>query len=370
MENVRLSVSDFLASTNQTLEYAYPSVEIVGEVQSFKVNQNKYVFFDLKDADGSVGCFMMVFQLRMALEDGMKVVVTASPKVTQWGKFSLTVRQIMPLGEGSMKRNFELLVAKLDKEGLFDETRKRLLPRIPSHIGVIASAESAGYADFIKIVNERWGGINIEVRHVTVQGADAPEQVIAALKLFNEQAQPPQLIAILRGGGSADDLSAFNDELLARAIAASRVPTITGVGHEVDTTLADMVSDVRAATPTNLAQIIVPNKNDVSISILQQRKLVRQHISDKFEAIKERIRHQQKHIEHTVGSSLRSYEEKIRMIKLQTSQLNPENILKRGYAQLRNNQGAIVYSASVGEELHVETAREIIKTEVKDVKKR
>jgi exodeoxyribonuclease VII large subunit len=141
MANVRLSVSDFIASANQTLEYAYSPIEIVGDVHSFKINQGKYVFFDLKDETGSISCFMMVFQLRMALEDGMKVVVTATPKLTQWGKFSVTVKHITPLGEGSLKRNFELLVAKLDKEGLFDGARKRFLPKIPSHIGVVASVD-------------------------------------------------------------------------------------------------------------------------------------------------------------------------------------------------------------------------------------
>ena len=121
--NPQFSVSDFIALTNQTLEYAYPSVDIEGEVSSFKVNQGKFVFFDLKDAGASVGCFMMLFQLRVPIEDGMKVVVTASPKLTQWGKFSLTVRAIRPSGEGSLKKSFELLKAKLDKEGLFAPER-------------------------------------------------------------------------------------------------------------------------------------------------------------------------------------------------------------------------------------------------------
>ena len=113
MEKLRLGVSDFIALANQTLEYAYPSVEVEGEVASFKVNQGKFVFFDLKDAGGTVGCFMTVWQLRTPIEDGMKVIVTASPKLTQWGKFSLTVRAIRPSGEGALKKSFELLKAKV-----------------------------------------------------------------------------------------------------------------------------------------------------------------------------------------------------------------------------------------------------------------
>ncbi|HET8883963.1 MAG TPA: exodeoxyribonuclease VII large subunit, partial [Candidatus Saccharimonadales bacterium] len=174
----QLSVSDFIALTNQTLEYAYPSIEVEGEVASFKVNQGKYVFFDIKDAGGSVGCFMTVWQLRVPIEDGMKVVVTATPKLTQWGKFSLTVRAIRPSGEGSLKKSFELLRAKLDKEGLFAAERKRVLPGLPQHIAVISSAQAAGYADFIKIIGDRWGGLQIDVASVQVQGASAPDQMI------------------------------------------------------------------------------------------------------------------------------------------------------------------------------------------------
>src|ERR1700744_4751940 len=159
MENTLLSVSDFIALTNQTLEYAYPLVTIEGEVSSFKVNQGKFVFFDLKDEGGSVGCFMMAFQLRLPIEDGMKVIVTASPKLTQWGKFSLTIRSIRPSGEGALKKSFDLLKEKLDKEGLFAPERKRTLPTVPRHIGVSTSTEAAGYADCFKMVNQRWGGL-------------------------------------------------------------------------------------------------------------------------------------------------------------------------------------------------------------------
>ena len=109
MENTLLSVSDFIAVTNQTLEYAYPSVQVEGEVSSFKINQEKYVFFDIKDAGGSIGCFMTVWQLRVPIEDGMKVIITATPKLTQWGKFSLTVKSVRPSGEGALKKSFEIL---------------------------------------------------------------------------------------------------------------------------------------------------------------------------------------------------------------------------------------------------------------------
>ena len=203
-KTILFGVSDFIALTNQTLEYAYPSVAIEGEVASFKVNQGKWVFFDLKDEQSSVGCFMSLYSLRVPIQDGMKVIVTASPKLTNWGKFSLTVRAIRPVGEGALKKSFELLKAKLEGEGLFAPERKRSLPQVPHHIGVISSTQAAGYADFVKILNDRWGGIKIDVAQVQVQGEAAPDQIIRAIRYFNEQAELPEVLVVIRGGGSAD----------------------------------------------------------------------------------------------------------------------------------------------------------------------
>jgi exodeoxyribonuclease VII large subunit len=263
METTPLSVHDAVALINQTLEYAYPTIVVEGEVSSFKVNQQKYVFFDIKDERATLNCFMMVFQLRTPIEDGMRVRVVAQPKITQWGKFSLTVREVQPVGEGNLKRSFELLYAKLDKEGLFAAERKRSVPSLPGHIAVISSTQAAGYADFIKILNERWGGVEVTVAHTVVQGIEAPKQIIQALSYLNQLAELPDVIVIVRGGGSLDDLSAFNDEPLVRAIATSRVPVVTGIGHKVDTTLADLAADRRAATPSNAAMLVVPDRQDM-----------------------------------------------------------------------------------------------------------
>lgn len=360
-QSLRFSVSDFLASLNQTLEYAYPSIEIEGEVASFKVNQNKYVFFDLKDTGGSVGCFMTVWQLRVPIEDGMKVIIRAVPKVTQWGKFSLTVQSIRPSGEGSLKKSFELLVAKLDKEGLFAPERKRSLPSLPVHIGVISSTQAAGYADFVKILDDRWGGMRVDVAHVQVQGEAAPDQMIRAIKHFNSQEALPEILVIIRGGGSADDLSAFNDEILVREIAASRIPTVVGVGHEVDETLADMVADVRAATPSNAAQLIVPDKRE----IIQSVRHLRRHMISRLEyAIEEK--------EHSLHDSLRDAARKIER-KLQATEqelsmrrqvleaFDPHAVLARGYALVRGDE-------KPGGVIEIEKADKLITAEVTYVK--
>ena len=207
----------------------------------------------------------------------MKVIVRATPKVTAWGKFSLTIQTIRPSGEGSLKKSFDLLKAKLEKEGLFAQERKRTLPKLPTHIGVISSTQAAGYTDFITILNNRWGGLKVDVAHVQVQGLTAPEQIIRAIRHFNEQKNVPEVLVIVRGGGSADDLAAFNDEPLVREIAASRIPTLVGVGHEVDVTLADMAADVRAATPSDAARLVVPDRREFagSLEYLVQRILER-----------------------------------------------------------------------------------------------
>lgn len=357
------SVSDFVASLNQTIEYAYPIVEIEGEVANFKINQGKWVFFDLKDETTSVGCFMSLYNLRVQVEDGMKVLVRASPKVTQWGKFSLTIQSIRPSGEGSIKKSFELLKAKLEKEGLFAAERKRTLPEIPNYVGVISSVQAAGYADFVKIIDERWGGLRVDVAHTQVQGASAADQIIRAIKYFNEKEVLPEVLVIIRGGGSADDLNVFNDELLVREIASSRIPTLVGVGHEIDKTLADLVADVRAATPSNAAQILVPDRRELVASLrhLVGRILLRmeQFVTDIDDESKQLLRH---------GLSMLNARADILFNQVVTQRqvlvaYDPRAVLKRGYAMIRGQ-------AIPGKCITIERQQDTIIAEVKDVSRK
>lgn len=362
MENVRLSVSDFVALVNQTLEYAYPTVAVEGEVAEFRVSQGKWVTFKLKDDEALIECFIPLFQLRVPVENGMKVLVTAAPRLNgKWGKFSLNVRTVQPVGEGSIKKGFELLKAKLEAEGLFAPERKRPLPRLPQRIGVITSTESAAYADFCKIINERWGGLSVEVAHTQVQGAPAADQIIRALRHFNNLETPPDVVVIIRGGGSAEDLMTFNDELLAREIAASRVPTLVGVGHEVDNTLADMVADRRAATPTNAAEIVVPDKREIIRSARQQATSVGHQLA---QAIDHHAAHTKEQLEmafRRIRERLDDHFEHLATLRLVIAQANPENILKRGYAVLR---GEVQPGAAV----EIETYTSYVTAEVKDVR--
>ncbi len=255
-------VSDFVAALNQTLEFAYPYIEIEGELSNFHVSKNKWVYFDLKDETASLKCFATIFSLPGPLEDGMIVRATGNPRLHPLYNFSFQVQAVQPVGEGALKRAANLLAAKLEKEGLFDPSRKRPLPYPPRRVALITAGDSAAYADFVKITNARWGGMVITHYNVLVQGEKAPGEIVSALKQANETEQLAEVIVLIRGGGSAEDLAAWNDERVVRAVAASRVPTLVAIGHEVDVSLAELAADRRASTPSNAAELLVPDKRE------------------------------------------------------------------------------------------------------------
>ncbi|MFV0485157.1 MAG: exodeoxyribonuclease VII large subunit [Candidatus Saccharimonadales bacterium] len=356
------TVSDFQAICNQILDNAFAGVIIEGEVASFKINQGKFVFFDLKDENSSVGCFMMQFALRFPLEDGMKIRIKATPKITTWGKFSLTVQAIVPVGEGSLKKSFELLKKKLTGDGLFDPAKKRPLPDVLSKIGVISSAQAAGYADFCKILDERWGGLQVQTAHTQVQGMAAADQIIKALKYFNERNEV-QIIAIIRGGGSADDLAVFNDEQLVRAIAASRIPVITGIGHEVDESLSDLAADIVASTPSNAAQILTKDKHAEIANLHSEIKRLRGFVENKIDTTMNDGRRDMVAVARDIASKIAAYKSKVESYIQVIEQLNPEKVLERGYALI---SGKI----EQGSTIEITTAKHQIKAEVQNVASR
>ena len=336
MEN--LTPTEFVAVVNQTLEYAYSSVTLVGEVAEFKVNQGKWVFFNIKDAETSIPCFMTLWNLTVPVEDGMKVVVRGTPKLTKWGKFSFTVTKIAPMGEGALKKAFEILKKKLTDEGLFDVKRKRSIPEDLTRLGVISSVDAAGYADFVKIINARWGGMKVLVAHTQVQGLDAPEQIIRALKYFNENTDV-QMIAMIRGGGSRDDLACFNDEALVRAVAASRIPVIAGIGHEIDESLVDLAADVRASTPSNAAEMLTRDR--------------------KTENIREKILMMRQRMMSEINMLQSEVMQKKRLIET----LNPERILRQGYAIVKGD-------FEIGNVVKITTFDKETEAEIKKIKER
>ena len=354
------SVSDFIATSNDIFEKSFPSVLIEGEISSFKVNQNKFVFFDLKDEESVLGCFMTVWQLHFPLEDGMKVIAQVKPKLTNWGKFSLTVEKITPKGEGSLKKSLEILKEKLTREGLFDESRKRRIPQDLQKVVVISSTQAAGYADFIKIINERWGGLKIIVAHTQVQGMAASDQIIRAIDFLNSQSELPDVIAIIRGGGSADDLAVFNDEKLVRAVANSRVPIITGIGHEIDQSLCDLAADFAASTPSNVAQILTPNKFDEMRFLRSKILRTNDLLLSKIAELKKTNREKNQEIRDRILQNILDQKREIQAKKRILESYNPQNILAKGYALI---SGEI----ATGKEITIKTIDKTITAEVKNV---
>lgn len=358
----KLTPTELISLINQTLEYAYSSVVLVGEVSSFKVNQGKWVFFDIKDEESNINCFMTLYQLRMPLEDGMKVMVRGIPKITKWGKFSFTVQAIQPVGEGSIKKALELLKKKLTAEGLFDPAKKRPMPENLSKVGVISSTQAAGYADFVKILNERWGGLKVFTAHTQVQGLDAADQIIRAIQYFNEH-NNVEIIAIIRGGGSADDLAVFNDENLVRAIAASKIPVITGIGHEVDESLADLAADIRASTPSNVAQMLTKDRKaeiaKLESTISRVKQVILTNINNAIRENDQKVTKISRDIVVKITTLSDMIKQKIRLIEA----LNPEKVLKQGYAIISGK-------VSPGERIKITTADKIAEAEITKVEKK
>lgn len=360
--NQVLTVSEFLNALNETMGFAFPEVVVQGEVSSFKVNQGKWVFFDVKDQESTLGCFMTLYQLKTPLEDGMQVRVIGTPKLTKWGKFSFTVKRVELAGEGALKRAFLLLQKKLNDEGLFAPERKRPLPQYPKSIGLVASGQSAAYADFIKILSQRWGGLNIQLADVQVQGAAAPDQVVNAIRQFNEAADPVDVLVVIRGGGSLEDLQAFNTEDVARAIAGSRIPTIVGVGHEVDVSLADMAADVRAATPTDAARIVVPDRvamageldsrtarmeQHIRQNLLRREQFLLNHVTRMERFVRqpiERLARAAINLRRDLGTierTLQLREQKLEGLVRNLKNVDPKAVLARGYSMVRQGDKLI-----------------------------
>jgi exodeoxyribonuclease VII large subunit len=361
MGNDAITVSEFNSLLNQTLTFAYPEVVVEGEVSSFKINQGKWIFFDLKDEHNLVGCFMTIYQLKTELEDGMLIRVKAIPQLTKWGKFSLTVKEVELAGEGSVKRAFEMLKSKFEKEGLFLEDRKRELPLYPQRVGLVTSNQAAAFNDFITILDDRWSGLDVEHIQVQVQGPSAPDQISKAIEHMNMFGSYDVLV-VIRGGGSAEDLQAFNSEEVVRAIYASNIPTLVAIGHEDDITLSELVADVRGATPTDAARRLVPDKNELleKIGAIQLRNFnMLEGISAKgrsvldsfYYSIEARINNMRHSAtdSHTrsINSIDRHMQAVLSVIQLQRKllkSLDPSAILSRGYSITRVN-GKVIKSS-------------------------
>lgn len=341
-KTLELSVSQFVDLFNQTMDLAYPSVVITGELANFRISRNKWVYFDLKDDYSSLKFFGTVYQLPGPLEEGLMLKVRGQPRLHNLYGFSLNVINIRPTGEGSIKKAADLLKQQLAKEGLFEEARKRQLPYPPEYIGLITSKQSAAYADFIKIINVRWPGVKVRLIDVQVQGEAAPSQIVSALEQFNSEPELPEVIVVIRGGGSAEDLVAFNTEEVTRAIASSRVPTMVAIGHEIDVSLAELAADKRASTPSNAAELLVPEQS----SYLKQLEILRADLDTRLinliKTSKNDLSYNASLIHGLLTELIKNARTKLDGQAALITAYNPEAVLRRGYAIVKNASGTIL----------------------------
>jgi len=279
------------------LEDALPmGVWIEGELSNVARPASGHVYFTLKDAGAQVRCAMFrtaASRLRFRPTDGMHVLMRAKVGLYEArGEFQLVADHMEPAGEGALQREFEQLKARLGAEGLFDAERKRALPAYPKRIGVITSPSGAAVRDVLSVLGRRFGLADVDVLPVPVQGREAPPAIAAMLRRASASGRYDVLL-VTRGGGSLEDLWAFNDEAVARAIHASAVPVVSAVGHEVDFTIADFVADLRAATPSAAAELLVPDAGDLERRLDRLRQRMATLIARRLQAAAQRADHWQ-----------------------------------------------------------------------------
>lgn len=368
------SVSEFVQYLRGVLESAVGSVAIQGEVTGFRISNDRFVWFDIKDDGSNLNCFMLKNELSTLLEDGMEIKVLAMPSLfVKSGKFHLRVHALELMGEGALQQAFEALKKKLLSEGLFAQERKRPIPMYPETIGLITSPDAAAYTDVLKILQNRWAGLLIKHFPVKVQGLGAPKTIVEAFSYFNTQ-DNVDVIILTRGGGSLEDLQTFNSEEVARAVAGSAIPVVCGVGHERDESLAEYVADVRASTPSNAAERVVPDKKEIvlriqrvvddiltSVEQIQERGradinslLLRSQskIEERIKGGLERISLSIERIQRNIESGIELYAEKVLSMERILRSVNPKEVLKRGYVITRSKNGRLIGSikdVTVGE---------------------
>jgi exodeoxyribonuclease VII large subunit len=270
------SVSRLNSEVRAVLEGSFPLLWVEGEISNLAAPSSGHLYFSLKDGHAQVRCALFRStrnRLRIRPENGMQVLLRARVSLYEGrGEFQLVAEHLEPAGEGALRQAFERLKAALAAEGLFDAARKRELPGFPRQVGVITSPSGAALRDVLSVLRRRMPGLPVVLYPTPVQGLDAPGQIVRALEIANRRAECDVLL-LVRGGGSLEDLMAFNDEAVARAVAGSDIPVVCGVGHEVDFSIADFVADRRAPTPSVAAEMVSPDREALGrrVAVLAQR---------------------------------------------------------------------------------------------------
>jgi exodeoxyribonuclease VII large subunit len=294
-EPTPLSVSQLTAYLKGVIEESFPTVWVAGEISNLARPRSGHLYMTLKDSGAQIRAVMWASsaaRMPFELKEGQAVIAQGSVEVyAPQGSYQLIMRKIEPQGIGSLQLAFEQLKERLAKEGLFDSDRKLSLPRYPRRIGVVTSPSGAAVRDFLQVALRRWPQSDITVIPAKVQGPGAAASIVAAIGDAHRIKPPLDVIVVTRGGGSLEDLWCFNEEPVVRAIAASRLPIVSAVGHEIDVTLADFAADVRALTPSEAAERIVPELAVVTESLGQMRRRMEKPIRQKIAYRREQLRH-------------------------------------------------------------------------------
>jgi len=268
-----LSVWELTSQIKDLLEAAFPEVWVAGEASNFARPQSGHCYLTLKDDRAQIRAVMwrgVASRLRFDLHDGLQVICRGRLDLyAPRGSYQLIIEDILPQGIGALELALRQLREKLAREGLFDSARKRPLPEFIRRVAVVTSPTGAAIRDFLEVLDRRWRGIDVLIVPVRVQGEGAAAEIAAAIEMVNQWPVAPDCLVVTRGGGSMEDLWAFNEEPVVRAIAASQIPVVSAVGHEIDVTLSDLAADLRALTPSEAAELIVPSAEELAARLHQ-----------------------------------------------------------------------------------------------------
>ncbi len=353
------------------LESGLPALWVEAEISNFARPSSGHWYFTLKDSGAQVRCAMFRSsnaRARVTPRDGMQVLVRARVGLYEpRGDYQLIAEHLEEAGEGALRRRFEELKARLAAEGLFDQALKRPLPALPRRIGVITSPTGAAIRDIVHVLARRFAAVPVLIYPVPVQGAGAAADIAAALKRANERAEVDVLI-LARGGGSLEDLWSFNEEIVARAIRASAIPVITGIGHEIDFTIADFAADVRAPTPSGAAELAVPDRGEwlrvlagITARLTQagrrrlerareqlgwlRGRLARVHPRERLALRAQRLDELETRLIRALGQAVASARVRLNAAARTLNAVSPLATLDRGYAILTTADGRVVRAA-------------------------
>jgi len=336
------------SAAKDLIEGAFPPLWVRGEISDFKAHRNGHWYFSLRDANAQVKCVVWSAQTRRIPappDDGMQVL--AKGQMTVWpvrGDLQFSITNIDAEGDGLWRKALELTRKRLEVDGLLDPARKRPLPRFPRRIVVITSPDGAALHDIVKVARGRSPDVEIVIIAAKVQGEGAPEELIAAIERVNRWPNADLLI-IGRGGGAREDLWAFNDERVARALASCAIPTISGVGHEVDITICDLVADVRAATPSAAAEIAVPSRRELAAHVRSIASRLQNGVrrrNDRGVAALTRVKGR---LSLGAARVVERRQNRVETAAAQLHALSPLATLQRGYAVARGSNGATLSRA-------------------------